>query len=97
MNPTMTLGQSVELTAQPTPNGAVFPGDVNWSFNIVPSSAAVLFSTLTGPVTTVTVQTINGPCTMNITATSGMLSDTKSFDIVPPQATGLVIQVGPIQ
>lgn len=96
--PTMTVGNSVTLTAQPMFNGmpgGVLPGPVTWSHMISPSSASVLFSQ-TGPTTTVQVQTVQNPCTLTMTATSGGLTASTTFDIVPQTANGMTIQVGPV-
>lgn len=93
--PVMTVGNSVTITAQPVPDQSVFPGPVSWSHMISPSSASVLFNTM-GDSTTVQVQTVQGPCTLTMTATSGMLTASTSFDLVQQPANGMNIMVGPV-
>lgn len=86
-------GQSVTLTAGPTiagQPGGVLPGPVTWSHMISPSSAAVLYNQSVNP-TTVQVQTVNNPCTVTMTATSGNLTANYSFQVTPPPADGMVI------
>lgn len=96
--PNMTVGNSVQITAVPTiggVEGGMFANPVVWSHAITPSSASVLFDPNTNP-TTVQVQTVNNPCTLTMTATSGTITVSTDFGIDLP-ADGAMIQVGPIQ
>jgi hypothetical protein len=93
--PTMTVGNSVTLEARPVPDQSQFPGPVTWSHMISPSSASVLFTPNANP-TTLQVQTVQGPCTLTMTAQSGMLMASTTFDLVQAPANGISIVVGPI-
>lgn len=97
---TMTPGQSVTLTANPTiagNPGGTLPGPVTWTNNAMNNGQTVTMMP-NGNTCTVTIPVGCSGGSFTVTATSGSLTaNTILFVDAPAIADGMTITVGPVQ